>query len=65
MKRFVKGADRRPVTLLPPCHNDCVTENNPVRVVEVFTDELDLGTLASRVWFPRSRVSPPTISRPC
>ena len=45
MKRFVEGADRRQVTLLPPCLDDYVTEENPVRVVEVFVDELDLGAL--------------------
>jgi len=45
MKRFVEGADRRQVTLLPPCLDDYVTEDNPVRVVEVFIDELDLGVL--------------------
>jgi transposase len=45
MKRFVEGADRRQVTLLPPCLDDYVTEDNPVRVVEVFIDELDLGAL--------------------
>ena len=45
MKRFVEGMDRRQVTLLPPCLDDYVTEENPVRVVEVFVDELDLGAL--------------------
>ena len=45
MKRFVEGADRRQVTLLPPCLDDYATEENPVRVVEVFVDELDLGAL--------------------
>lgn len=45
MKRFVEGADRRQVTLLPPCLDDYVAEDNPVRVVEVFIDELDLGAL--------------------
>ena len=45
MKRFVEGTDRRQITLLPPCLDDYVTEENPVRVVEVFVDELDLGAL--------------------
>ena len=45
MKRFVEGADRRQVTLLPPCLDDYVAEENPVRVVEVFVNELDLGAL--------------------
>jgi hypothetical protein len=31
--------------LLPHCPDDYVTENNPVRVIEAFIDELDLATL--------------------
>ena len=45
MKRFVEGEDRTQVTLLPECLDDYVAEDNPVRVVEVFVDELDLGEL--------------------
>ena len=32
-------------SLLPHCLDDYVTENNPVRVIEAFIDELDLATL--------------------
>ena len=45
MKRFVEGEDRRQATLLPDCLDDYVTDDNPVRVIEVFIDELDLGAL--------------------
>ena len=45
MRRFVEGQDRRQATLLPECLNDHVAEDNPVRVVEVFIDELNLGAL--------------------
>jgi transposase len=45
MKRFVEGEARQQVVLLPPCLDDYVTENNPVRVIEAFVDELDLATL--------------------
>jgi transposase len=45
MNRFVHGEDRRQPALLPSCLDDYVTEDNPVRVVEVFIDELDLGAL--------------------
>jgi transposase len=45
MKRFVEGADRRQATLLPDTLEDYVTEDNPVRVLDVFIDELDLGAL--------------------
>ena len=45
MSRFVQGADRRQPTLLPECLDDYVTEDCPVRVVDVFVDELDLKSL--------------------
>jgi transposase len=45
MKRFVEGEDRTQITLMPECLDDYVGEDNPVRVVEVFVDELDLGGL--------------------
>jgi transposase len=45
MGRFVEGEDRRQSLLLPNSLDDYVTEDSPVRVVEVFVDELDLGAL--------------------
>ncbi|HET9245789.1 MAG TPA: IS1182 family transposase, partial [Xanthobacteraceae bacterium] len=45
MKRFVEGEDRTQVTLLPECLDDFVAEDNPVRVIDVFIDELDLTGL--------------------
>lgn len=45
MGRFVEGEDRRQGVLLPEYLDDYVSEENPVRVVDVFVDELDLGTL--------------------
>jgi transposase len=45
MKRFVEGEDRTQVTLLPECLDDYIEAENPVRVIEVFVDELDLGEL--------------------
>ena len=45
MGRFVEGEDRRQSLLLPESLDDYVTWDNPVRVVEVFIDELDLGAL--------------------
>jgi transposase len=43
--RFVEGEDRRQSFLLPELLDDYVTEDNPVRVVEAFIDELELGAL--------------------
>src|SRR6266487_3162334 len=45
MKRFVEGEDRTRVTMLPECLDDYIEAENPVRVIEVFVDELDLGEL--------------------
>ena len=45
MKRFVEGEDRTQVTLLPECLDDYVGEDNPVRVIDVFINELDLRGL--------------------
>src|SRR5229473_5394157 len=45
MKRFVEGEDRRQAVLLPEYLDDYVSEENPVRVIDVFVDELDLGVL--------------------
>jgi transposase len=45
MGRFVEGDDRRQSLLLPASVDDYVTGDNPVRVVEAFIDELDLGAL--------------------
>jgi transposase len=45
MKRFVEGADRGQSTLFPECLEDWIGEDNPVRVVDVFVEELDLAEL--------------------
>ena len=45
MKRFVEGEDRSQGTLLPACLDDYIGEDNPVRVIDVFIDELDLSGL--------------------
>lgn len=45
MKRFVEGSDRRQSTLLPECLDDFIDESNPVRVIDVFVDALDLAEM--------------------
>lgn len=45
MKRFVEGEARDQISLLPECVEDYVGEDNPVRVIDVFVDELDLRAL--------------------
>jgi transposase len=58
MKRFIEGEERTQITLLPECLEDYVAEDNPVRVVEVFVNELDLGALGF------DRVDPAATGRP-
>ena len=45
MKRYVEGGGRFQVTLLPEALDDYVGEDNPVRAVDAFVEELDLAGL--------------------
>ncbi|WNC94419.1 IS1182 family transposase [Paraburkholderia sp. FT54] len=47
MKRFVEGNDRKQVALLPECVDDYIGQDNPVRIIDAFVDELDLAELGS------------------
>jgi transposase len=44
MARFIEGECRTQATLFPEQLDEYVTEENPVRVIDVFVDELDLAT---------------------
>src|SRR5207249_8405645 len=46
MRRFVEEADRGQRTLLPECLDDFIDESNPVRVIDVVVDALDLAELS-------------------
>src|SRR6201994_4447073 len=46
MRRFVEQADRGQWTLLPECLDDFIDESNPVRVIDVFVDALDLAEMS-------------------
>ncbi len=58
MKRFVEGVDRGQSTLFPDRLEDWIGDDNPVRVIDVFVDELDLGGLGF------GRVVPQATGRP-
>src|ERR1700683_5055315 len=58
MHRFIDGEDRMQQALLPHSLEDYVSEENPVRVIEVFIDELDLAALGF------SRMTPAATGRP-
>jgi transposase len=58
MKRFIQSTDRTQVTLFPEQLEDYVGDDNPVRVVDAFVEQLDLGTLGF------ARVAPMKTGRP-
>ncbi len=58
MKRFVEGVDRRQSTLFPDRLEDWIGDDNPVQVIDVFVDALDLGGLGF------DRVAPRATGRP-
>ena len=58
MKRFIEGVDRSQSALFPDRLEDWIGEDNPVRVVDVFVDELDLCSLGF------GRVAPRATGRP-
>ncbi len=58
MKRFIEGESRNQSTLFPESLDDYVREDNSVRVIDVFIDELDLGELGF------SRIEPCATGRP-
>jgi transposase len=58
MKRFIDGEDRTQSTLFPESLDDYIAEDNPVRVVDVFVDELDLQALGFDGAEPKSTGRP-------
>ena len=54
MGRFVEGDDRRQGILLPEYLDEYVSGENPVRVIDVFVDELELGGLAPGAMSPET-----------
>ncbi len=45
MKRFVEGMNRGQSALFPEYLEDRICEDNPVRVIDAFVEELDLAEL--------------------
>ena len=58
MRRFVESKDRAQSTLFPECLEDWIGEDNPVRAIDVFVEELDLFELGF------SGVEPEATGRP-
>ena len=58
MKRYILGLNRGQSTLFPERLDDWIDENNPVRVVDIFVDELDIGDLGFRRNIPEATGRP-------
>ena len=65
MRRFVEGTDREQSTLFPECLEDWICENNPVRAIDVFVDQLDLAGLVSVASILKPPGVLPIIHRSC
>jgi hypothetical protein len=65
MKGFVEGEDRTQGVLLPEFLDDYVAEDNAVRAIDVFVDELDLRGLGFEGVVAKRRAVRPTIPRRC
>jgi transposase len=53
MPRFIQGEPRTQTTLFPERLEDYISEDNPVRVIEAFVDELDLEALGFQGMIPK------------
>lgn len=58
MGRFVEGADRNQAALLPECLDDFIVEDNPVRIIDAFVEELELASLGFEGATPASTGRP-------
>ena len=56
MKRFVEGESRMQSTLFPDQLDDYIAEDNPVRVIDIFVDEMDLFKMRFKRYFNLVRV---------
>ena len=65
MKRYIEGADRNQSTLLPACLEDFVSDDNPVRVIDVFIDGLICRSLALTARCLQSRAARRITPRLC
>ena len=59
MSGYIEGTDRGQSTLFPDRLEDWIGEDNPVRVIDLFVDEIDLAELSF------GRTSPAPTGRPC
>ena len=64
MNGFIEGEARSQATLFPERIDDYISEENPVRVVDVFVSGLDLAVIGFKTE-PAARVVLPITRLPC
>lgn len=64
MKRFVEDDDRKQVALPPECIDNYIEQDNPIRVMDAFVDELDLAELAELAELAFNGTTPALTGRP-
>lgn len=57
--RYIEGVDRKQMTMLPDCVEDLIGEDNPVRVIDAFVDNLDLKKAGFARYVPKDTGRPP------
>lgn len=57
--KYITGESRNQTTLLPDCIEDYVSEDNPVRVIDAFIDQLDMEELGFKRAKPNDTGRPP------
>lgn len=55
---YIEGQDRNQIILFPESIDDYISDSNPVRLIDVYVDQLDLGELGFK------RAASPTMGRP-
>ena len=50
--KYIKGCERSAITMLPDCVEDYVNEDNPVRVIDAFVDNMDIESMGFMRWAP-------------
>lgn len=58
MPRFIEGQDRQQVALIPECLDGFIADDNPVRIIDAFVDELNLELLGFKKAAPAATGRP-------
>lgn len=57
--KYIKGQERKQLTLVTECLEDYMSESNPVRVIDAFVDSLDLNLAGFERTTPKDTGRPP------